>query len=193
MGRPLEFDKEAAVERAMDVFWEKGYEASSLDDLTDAMDLSRSSFYQAFENKRGLYVVALDHYTNCMVATLSSGLDSSASGVDFIKRTFLEFAQHAQRRASQRGCFLMNTATEFAQTDEKIAIQTKEGLRRIKSVFVRALDKAVRQGEVSSDKNIDVLADYLVSSLGGLKTMIKAGVRPKVLTSIVYTIISVLN
>ncbi len=189
MARPLEFVKEVALEKAMEVFWEKGFEAASLLDLIEAMGLSKSSFYQAFKSKHDLYTAALNHYVELMSANLSRSLEAAPSGLAFIENTFMEIAENAQLRESQRGCFLMNTATEFAQKNEEIAILTGSGLKKFESVFARAVKKAQADGEISLSKNAETLADYLVCNMSGIKSMVKAGIKPAVLKPIVNTII----
>lgn len=193
MARPLEFDKNAVLEKAMEVFWEKGFEAASLQDLIEAMDLSKSSFYQAFKSKHDLYAVALNHYTDCMIADLSGRLESSPSGLKFIENTFLEIAESAPLKASQRGCFLMNTASEFSQNNVEIADLTRNGLKKIEAVFARAVKKAQADGEVSLSKNAETLADFLICNMSGLKTMVKAGIKPDTLRPIVNTIVASLK
>lgn len=193
MARPLEFDKNVVLERAMEVFWEKGFESASLQDLIDAMDLSKSSFYQAFKSKQDLYAAALNHYVDLMSANLSNNLDSSNSGLEFIENTFLEIAENAPLRAGQRGCFLMNTATEFAQKNEEIAILTNNGLKKFESVFARAIKKAQSSGEISLSKNAETLANFLICNMSGLKTMVKAGIKTATLRPIVNMIVNSLK
>lgn len=193
MARPLEFDKNIAMENAMEVFWEKGFESASLQDLIEAMDLSKSSFYQAFKSKHALYSETLGHYTDCLVADLSRSLESSSSALSFLESTFSDVAEQAPLKASQRGCFLMNTASEFAQKDDEIALLTKSGLKRIEAVFARAIEKGQGDGEISRVKPAKSLANFLICSMSGLKTMSKAGVDQAILKDVVKTIIASLK
>lgn len=193
MARPLEFDKEIALEKAMEVFWEKGFEAASLQDLIEAMDLSKSSFYQAFKSKHDLYATALNHYTEMMSQNMLNNLEVSASGLEFIEKTFLEIAETAPSKASQRGCFLMNTASEFAQKNDEITLLTNQGLKKFEDIFTRAIKKAQSLGEISPSRSAETLADFLICNMSGIKTMVKAGVKPHTLRPIVYTIIASLK
>lgn len=193
MARPLEFDKTVALEKAMEVFWEKGFEAASLQDLIEAMDLSKSSFYQAFNSKHDLYATALNHYIDLMSANMSRSLDNSDSGLEFIENTFMEIAETAPLKASQRGCFLMNTATEFAQKNEEISLLTNKGLKKFESIFTRAIKKSQAAGEISLSKNAETLADYLICNMSGIKSMVKAGIKPATLRPIVNTIVNSLK
>lgn len=193
MARPLEFDKTVALEKAMEVFWEKGFEAASLQDLIEAMDLSKSSFYQAFKSKHALYGAALNHYVEMMSANLSQNLEASTSGLGFIENTFMDIAESAPLKASQRGCFLMNTAAEFAQKNEEIALLTGNGLKKFERVFARAVKKAQDSGEIPLSKSPKTLADFLVCNMSGIKSMVKAGIKPAALRPIVNTIVESLK
>ena len=193
MARPLEFDKHVALEKAMDVFWEKGFEATSLQDLIDAMDLSKSSFYQAFGSKLDLFAATLNHYTDRMAADMAALLEASTSGIDFIKKAFMEIVAQAPLDLGMKGCFLMNTATEFSQRDAEIAVLTKGGMKKFETVFLGAIKKAQSAGEISSDRDPRALAHFLVCNMSGLKTMVKAGAKQADLKAVVNTIVASLK
>ncbi len=193
MARPLEFDKNVALEKAMDVFWEKGFEATSLQDLIVEMGLSKSSFYQAFGGKLELFSTALNHYTDSMAANMATRLESTPSGIEFIRNTFMEIVAQARTDLGMKGCFLMNTASEFAQRDTEIAALTKGGVKKFESVFFKAIEKSQKAGEISSEKDAHSLAYFLVCNMSGLKTMVKAGAKRRQLRAIVDTLLASLN
>lgn len=189
MARPYEFDRAEALETAMDVFWAKGYEATSLQDLIDAMGLAKSSFYNAFESKHHLFTETLRHYNECMTTPLATALMDSPSGLAFVKSVFEEIIDQSKTSAGMKGCFLMNTATEFAQSDAEIGAIMSSGLKKIESIFHHAILKAQASGEVPQQKDASALAKFLVSNMSGLKTMVKAGIKPAQLRPIVNTLI----
>ena len=96
MGRPLGFDKEQAMERALQVFWRKGYETASLQDLIEAMNLSKSSFYQTFTSKQNLYVKCLENYQSNLAGDLAAKLQQTVSARAFIEQNFCRTRQHRQ-------------------------------------------------------------------------------------------------
>ncbi|HMS10583.1 MAG TPA: TetR/AcrR family transcriptional regulator [Pyrinomonadaceae bacterium] len=177
----------------MEVFWAKGYEATSLQDLIDAMGLSKSSFYNAFDSKHHLFTETLRHYNECMTTPLASALMDSKSGLTFIKAVFEEIIDQSKTSAGMKGCFLMNTATEFAQSDPEIGSIMNSGLKKIETIFHHAILKAQDAGEIPADKDASALAKFLVSNMSGLKTMVKAGIKPAHLLSIVNTLVASLN
>jgi TetR/AcrR family transcriptional repressor of nem operon len=114
MARPVKFNKLDVLDRALEVFWEKGYEATSLSDLIDAMALSKSSFYNTFDNKHQIFIEALCRYNECMAAPLRESLSESSSGLEFIRALFTEIIGQAEASSGLKGCFLVNTATEIS-------------------------------------------------------------------------------
>jgi TetR/AcrR family transcriptional regulator, transcriptional repressor for nem operon len=175
VGRPLEFDPEMALTTAMEVFWRKGYESSSLQDLLTATGLSKSSFYQAFRSKRALFQLSIRHYRKSLIDGLGAKLTQAGSGMAFIKALFHGVAQETSGPNARRGCLLMNTASEFAQTDPEIAELISASIDSLTDVFELAIKQAQQLGELPSGKDARTLAIYLVSSMSGLKNMTKAG------------------
>lgn len=179
VGRPLEFDPDMALESAMHVFWRQGYEASSLQDLISAMDLSKSSFYQAFESKQALFKRCITFYRQGLIDELQGKLSKTGSGKAFIKTLFRDVAKETTGTDGRRGCLLMNTASEFAQTDPEIAELVSRSIKNLTQVFELAIEQGQQQGDIPADKNSHQLATYLVSSMSGLKNMVKAGATSK--------------
>lgn len=193
MARPIEFDRLEAVDKAMHVFWQKGYEATSLPDLLDAMGLSKSSFYQSYGSKQELFERSICRYRESVVDEMLRKLEESPSGRHFIEWAFSEFAARPPAASSTRGCFVMNCASEFGQSHRSIARLVGEGMQEFEDVFLKAIERCQREGDIATDRNAQALARYLVSSRSGLKTMTKAGVDAATLEDIVDVIHSTLG
>jgi AcrR family transcriptional regulator len=193
MARPVEFNRDEVLDRAMDIFWEKGYEATSLQDLIDSMDLSKSSFYNTFESKHNLFTETLRRYNDCMTRPLAEALNNSVSGIDFIVSVFNEVIDQANTPIGMKGCFLMNTAAEFARNDPAIGDILESGFNKIEVIFLRAIEKAQSLGEIPNDKDASALANFLVCNMSGLKTMAKAGIKHTRLKHIADTVIDSLK
>lgn len=193
LGRPLEYNPEIALDAAMQLFWRDGYESTSLQNLLDTMEISKSTFYQAFKSKRALFEMALVHYRTILLNSMRSQFIQTESAKDFIENALLGVGNETVGADAQRGCLLMNTANEFAQNDAAIALVVSEGINQIKSTFEKAIRKAQKQGDISSDKNAKHVAAYLVSSMSGLKNMAKAGANRKTINQIVSVTIQVLD
>ncbi len=174
-------------------FWRQGYTATSLQDLLSAMQISKSSFYQTFDCKHTLFQRCIKHYRSTLENDMLTHLQQNSSARQFIETTFRAIGDNKQQTDNQFGCLLMNAASEFAQSDPVIAELVQKGIQKMRAVFLLALKRAQTEGDIPSDKNPDALASYLVSSMGGLRNMAKAGENQKTLKEITKIILSTLD
>lgn len=184
-GRPLEFDPDAALDAAMQVFWRNGYENTSMQDLLDAMRISKSSLYQAFGGKQALFERCMTRYGDEMIGALRAALHSSPSGLAFIRQFLESVLDEARGVCEARGCLVLNTANEFARRNPRIAEAVSQGLDRFHGVLLAAVERAQQEGEIPPGRNATMLASYLVSSMSGLRTMSKAGAGEDTLQGII--------
>jgi TetR/AcrR family transcriptional repressor of nem operon len=192
-GRPLEYDPEKALDAAMHVFWLHGYEATSLQDLLKAMGLSKSSLYQGFGGKKALFLRCVNRYAEGMSSMLHALLAKAGSGLGFVEELLLNSASEASRSDLRRGCLLMNTATEFAQKDPEIAARVTSAFDGLQGLLKTAILRGQREGDITSDEDAEVLASYLISSLGGIKAVVKSGADEKQVRNIVGIILRALK
>lgn len=134
-GRPRAFDEVAALDAALLTFWEKGFEATSLEDLTAAMGLSRSSFYAAFSSKQALFLRAVEHYSANGLRRLREIAQSA--GDDAVAAMMVALSDPA---GGSKGCMLVNCVTELAPHDDRVAEIGRRHLESIEDIFARALD-----------------------------------------------------
>ncbi len=175
IGRPRQFDADKALSAATEQFWCSGYAATSLQDLLDAMHLSKSSLYQSFGNKTSLFVSCIDFYRKQLNKKLVENLTTAPSGLSFMRSLLISITAEAET-VQRRGCLLVNTANELAIREPEIAMAVNRGFASIRVGLYRALERAKMQGELSEQTNIDELSDFLVSGISGLRTMVKLGV-----------------
>lgn len=175
VGRARAFDIDVATEVAMNLFWGRGYEATSLQDLISATQLSKSSFYQAFGSKHALFRRCLQHYERDLIASLNDMFEAAPSGIGFIESVLMSIADETRGPLARRGCLIMNTATEFAQSDLEIAKNINSSKKRLHSIYRVAIERAQREQDISKRLDPEILADYLLTCTSGLKTMVKAG------------------
>jgi TetR/AcrR family transcriptional repressor of nem operon len=193
IGRPLQFDPEQVLDAAMQVFWASGYDATSLQDLLQAMRLSKSSFYQTFGSKQQLFERCLRRYREQTAQTLMARLDALGSGRRFIAELLESAVDEARSEHKPRGCLVMNTANEFAQRDPEVAAGVQKGVNRFKGIFETAVRRSQGQGEIPPERDPETLALYLVSSMSGIKTLVKAGLDDQSAERIVGVILSALD
>lgn len=168
MARPREFDIDTALDRAMHVFWTKGYEATSLDDLCEATELSRSSLYGTFGGKRDLLLRSLDRYVERGTARIAAVL-----AVPPIRKALAtlarEFIDQIVAGPGRSGCFIGNCAAELARRDKAAMARVRRSLARTEIVFREALVQAKARGELTPDADVKALARFLTSSFQGLR------------------------
>jgi TetR/AcrR family transcriptional repressor of nem operon len=141
MPRPTEFDTERALDRALLLFWRKGYQATSLADLTEAMGIGRGSFYAAFGDKRALFEACLDRFARRTQAILLEAMRERAplDGLQW----FLERHLHGHDpRSASLGCLLVNTVLELAGVDDALGERASRHLSDVQTLFESGLARA---------------------------------------------------
>lgn len=188
-GRPREFDIDRALEAATQQFWAVGYEATSLQDLLKSMSLSKSSLYQTFSNKHELFIRCLEHYQQSMVDKLKEELENSSSVKQFVSEFLEEVIAESNNRSGRKGCFLVNTANELSQRDTDIGRVVTDGTSNVAKVFQQAIELGITKKEISAKPPVEHLVGYLMTTISGLRTMIKAGAEQNTLKPVVDLII----
>ncbi len=170
VGRPKEFDDEEALGRAMEVFWAQGYEATSVQDLLDAMGINRGSMYDTFGDKHALFAAAIDHYARHVTARLEADLDAKGSPLGNIRRVMNSMVEQCGKGRGG-GCLATHTAVELAPHDAQVKCAVQNVMGRIEKAFQRALTRAVEAGELPADADVKALARFLNGTLQGLVVM----------------------
>jgi TetR/AcrR family transcriptional repressor of nem operon len=168
MARPREFDADDALERATRLFWTKGFEQTSLDELCAATGLGRSSLYAAFGDKRALYLRALARYEERSAARIATVLADKPirEGLAAFLGALIDDIVAGPGR---RGCFIGNCAAELARLDRAAAAQVRASLERIEATFKEAMTAAQRRGEVRAGADVAALARFLTAGIQGLR------------------------
>ncbi|MGN7360671.1 TetR/AcrR family transcriptional regulator [Paenibacillus sp. SAF-054] len=177
MVRQREFDKEQALGEAMELFWEKGYAATSISDLTAAMGIQRPSLYAAFGDKEELFETALRKYLNQHAARIRTKLHANPSVKAAIHTFFEDLVEDGYREKPSKGCFCINTMVELAPHDEKFEILTREHEMYLAVIFQEVIRKGIKSGELQSSLDSKALAQTLVVQLIGLTVLLKS--RPE--------------
>lgn len=189
----MQFNPEDALERAMHVFWSRGYEFTSLQDLLTAMKLSKSSLYQTFGSKEQLFERCLGHYLDQLATELRQQLDAAPSGRKFLEDLFYALPPKVDSAEARKGCFLWNTANEFGEREAAVKGAVHAGIQRLLGIFVRAIERAQHEGDISRSKDARALGTYLMASMSGLKTLLKGGVERSQLRKVVGTVLQALD
>ncbi|GIP23721.1 TetR/AcrR family transcriptional regulator [Paenibacillus sp. J22TS3] len=193
MVRKREFDEEQALDAAMRLFWEKGYEASSLSDLTAAMGIQRPSLYLAFGDKQGLYEKALNRYTTAHEETVRGVLEKGASVREAFRALFEETIRTGDEDEAIRGCFCINTIVELAPHNVRFEQMSLEHQLRLASIFEETLQRGIQSGELDSAMDISTTARSLLISFIGLTVLMKSSPDPAFMKSALDGILSLIR
>ena len=193
MARPREFDTTEALNEAMQVFWTKGFEATSLNDLIGAMKLSKSSFYDTFGSKHEVFLAAIEHYKNTVTARVSAVSELDAPARKLIGSLFERAVERMTEEDGRRGCFLNNCAVEVALHDPAAAKLIGGGFGIMEDTFFALVQRGQTEGEISADKDPRALARYLTSSLNGIMVMGKANPDREALSDIARIALTALD
>jgi len=170
MRRP-EFDREEVLDAALRTFWRKGYEATTLPDLLEATGLARQSLYNAFGDKRSLFLTSLRRYEDAELRKLEAALQRGS--VRAALRVV--FQQVLASAGCENGCFLLNSAAELLPRDPEVGEVVASAMKRQEHALAEALRRGVREGELRlPPKRIGQTARFLVGMLQGLPMMAKA-------------------
>jgi len=153
MGRPKGYDRDQAIVAARDVFWERGYEATSIGDLEVCTGLNRSSVYQEFGSKRGLFDAALECYVDREITAMLAGMQQDDSGLDAVVEFFGRLGElfRADACGSTRGCLMVNSTAELAAHDAIVARAAADNRDRVRTAFAHALGRAAARGQIDAD------------------------------------------
>lgn len=193
MPRPKEFNPDDAIEKAMQVFWHKGYEATSMEDLLSAMDLNRGSLYDTFGDKRQLFLKVMDRYCHGFVAEKFSLLDQPGPALPTLRRFIHGMIEDALADPQRRGCLIANTVIELAPHEKEIAGTLRQALKMAEDTFFKVLARAKQQGELKNGKDPRALARFLTTMMQGTIVMIKAGASADVVKQTAETALSILD
>jgi len=165
MARTVEFDQHHAIEKALDVFWRKGYNGTSMRDLTDAMQINSSSLYNTLGDKHQLFVQCIKHYTfkrRILLEERAKAFDSPLKALE----SFINDVADVVVRDAQ-GCFAIKTAFEVSPDDKAIQALLKDDNDFTRSFLEGLIRDAVREGTMSADTDPGLFADYIISTYTG--------------------------
>ena len=191
MPRTKEFDYDRALDDATRLFWDKGYEATSIQDLVDATGVNRASLYQTFGGKRELFQKALERFQAAdeqSFVCLTTGCDP---GLAKIRRVFEQAA--CQVVDNPKGCFVINSIAELSTQDEDIRGMSKQVREQIENFFASSLKDARRRKELPPGKDIRAVARFLTNAFFGLRVMAKMQPNRELVDDIVLSTLDALK
>lgn len=179
MARPRQFDEQDAVVRATELFWRRGYHATSVRDLGDELKLTPSSLYRTFTDKHTLFLRALDHYRATESAQAERLLEADSRPIRHVLRDWMLWLVTCPPDGEPgRGCFVVNTATELGTTDDQVSQRTEAAFEVTRQALRSLLLQGRRTGELPADLDVDAAVELLFTTVLGLRVRERAGHDP---------------
>jgi len=193
LARPREFDEDTALEGAMNVFWNLGYEGASLPELLDGMGLTRGSMYKAYKDKKSLFMLILQRYDDVAVKTAVSLLtdEDIEDGIERIEKLFLNVVETTKRQ-DYKGCLLCSAAAGPAHEDADIAELVHSMLDKMRSAFELALRQSTCHSNLDDDKRAE-LSQMLLTQYMGLRIQSRSKASATTLEASVASLLSILT
>jgi TetR/AcrR family transcriptional regulator, transcriptional repressor for nem operon len=193
MGRPREFDVEKVLAAAGDIFWARGYEATSTRALTECTGLTPASMYSAFGDKRGFYLSALRYYLDQNLQERITRLEKSQSPGRAIAAFFREIIARSLGDPEHRGCMLVNTAIEVTPENPEMQRIVADETVIIERFFHRCAAAAQKNGEIVSGEPAEDIARMLLALLVGLRVLARVRPDAKLLNGLVRPTLAMLG
>jgi TetR/AcrR family transcriptional repressor of nem operon len=193
MPRPKSFDQDAILDQAVDLFWERGYEGTSLADLEAHLGLGRQSLYNAYGDKQALFLKALDRYRRTVAGDAVTRLSAAGLGLDAIRGFFRWSVDMLTVPGARRGCMVANTILERGPQDPDALLRCNHARDVLLRGFRRALTAAKAKGEVSASLDVEAAAILLVTHNYGLCVLSKTGVPAEELRASVEALLAALR
>jgi TetR/AcrR family transcriptional regulator, transcriptional repressor for nem operon len=175
MPRPRSFDEDAVLDRAVQLFRERGYEATSLADLETHLGLGRQSLYNAFGDKKSLFLKALERYQRAVAEGALSHLTSPGAGLDAIRAFFRASVESLTAPGPKRTCLVANTILERGSQDADALLRCTHARAELERAFRHALAQAKIRGELAESLDVEAAATLLAVQTYGLNVLAKAG------------------
>lgn len=172
MGRSISFNKEHALDKAMYLFWEKGYDATYISDLIETMEISRSTLYHSFGDKEEIFKQVLEHYKSYgrrKRNLLFSGIDTKAS----LKSFFYQHIKECYSDDIPKSCIITNSSLLIGQIDPSIEEILLNDFNELEKIFKQVIEEGKKKGEISQEANSELVAYSLLSLNHSIKLMSK--------------------
>jgi len=178
MARAKEFDPDAVLQKALELFWERGYEATSMADLVERLGIARASIYGTFGSKHDLYLRALERYLRTRDPNVVELLSQPGPALPAVRALVEAYAEECLGDGRRRGCMVTNAAVELVSRDPQVARRVESSWDTLEIALTSALIRARAQGELPAGKDPGALASFLLVLLQGLRVLSHAPPNP---------------
>jgi TetR/AcrR family transcriptional repressor of nem operon len=193
MARTKDFDENEVLKKAVDIFWLKGYSATSMQDLVDGLGISRSSLYDTYGDKHTLFMKALESYQSVNSEKFACVINSDKPAKETVK-SLLEFVIGGLLNdKSQKGCFMVNAEVEVALHDKEVSEVIQKNDQQVEEAFYAVIQKGRQNGEIANNQDARALARFMFNTVKGIQVTAKSTCDRAVFDDIINTALMVLG
>jgi len=179
MARTKEFNEDQALDKAIEIFWHKGYNGTSAQDLVNHLGLSRSSLYDTFGDKQKLFVKSLKRYQKQNLDSLNELFENAENIKTALTDIFKQAVIESLQDRITKGCFMVNSAVELAMHDPEIAKIVHDNQKVVEDIFCNAVKKGQDLGQISDKQDARSLARFIFNNYSGIRVLARAGEKDK--------------
>jgi len=193
MARTKDFDEDEVLNKAVDLFWLKGYNGTSMQDLVDALGISRSSLYDTYGDKHTLFLKALESYQTSASGKVCSIVSSDKPAKQAIKE-LLEFITYELiKDKNHKGCFMVNAEVEVAPHDAEVSQVICQNDRQVEEAFYKVIKKGQESGEITTRRDARALTRFIFNNVKGMRVTAKSITDKAIFDDIIKLALSVLD
>jgi TetR/AcrR family transcriptional regulator, transcriptional repressor for nem operon len=193
MARTKDFDENEVLTRAMNLFWSRGYNATSMEDLVSGLGISRSSLYDTYTDKHTLFIKALENYQHIGFDKMLRTAGDPGTAKETVKR-LIELATEGLLEGKQRkGCFIVNAAVEVASHDKAVNNLICRNDQQIEEIFYQVIKKGQTNGEIKNPSDARMLSRFMLNAVKGLQVSAKSITDKSVFNDIITLAVSTLD
>ncbi|MFY0593988.1 TetR/AcrR family transcriptional regulator [Roseivirga sp.] len=193
MARTKNFVESEVLDSALNLFWQKGYHATSIQDLVNHLGINRASIYDTWGDKHGLYLETLKQYRRHSSGKFLEKLRSEKTAKEIIKDFLADIVQDSSEDDLKKGCYLSNSATELAYCDEKVNTMFTDNRIKMEGVLNELIKEGQEAGEFSSKHTSESYARFIFNTAGGLRLLAKGEISKQEMAEVVEVAISALH
>ncbi|TMM59561.1 TetR/AcrR family transcriptional regulator [Maribacter algarum] len=193
MPRTKQFNEAEVLHKAMELFWEKGFHATSMQDLVNHLGINRASIYDTYGGKNELFDKAFQNYRTISLASLKSIFDSESDVKKGFRKLFQMVIDDVKTQGCQKGCFVVNTITELVPGDTVLLEKLKQNAANTEGLFEQYIQRGIDDGHIDASKNPKAIAFTLFTLFSGLRVTSKVEQNSKKLNEMVEVGLSILD
>lgn len=193
MARTKDFDENEVLTKAIQLFWHKGYNGTSMQDLVEALGISRSSLYDTYTDKHTLFVKALESYQHTGATRIQQLIDQTDSAKETVKKLLELATSDLISDKQQKGCFMVNAEVEVAPHDQEVNNVVCKNDQQMEDAFYQVIRKGQNSGEIKNMRDARALARFIFNAVKGMRVTAKSTPDQSVFEDIIQLTISALD